>query len=415
VIDGGDGFDTVAASLVTAGTASLFKNFEALDLTGFNATIDANLLSGSAISGLLVNDLASSTNTAVIQNVGAAGTLSVTGFVDQAALTTAYLHNVTTTQAAGSSMAITFNAAPTAANVNGGNFAVLGTVTLTGASTVSINSTGGTNLDGNGINSLVDTANTITKITITGDKAFTLGGVAQTGPAAATAVLALTNIDGSAATGKLNITANATGATNGKFDGMTITGGSNDDTISSTIVKAVINGGAGADTITAGGANATVNGGDGDDIINVVSTSNTANSNIVTVNGGAGADKVVSALAYGATATAFSSATTGDMVLFNDAATGDMISFATIANSAGKLGAATSVAAAQTFDQAVFAADQAANAVGANDVVWFQYAGNTYVMDNVTATNSADNLIVKLTGLVDLSNAVVGTNVITLA
>jgi len=405
VIDGGDGVDTVSATLVTAGTAGLFKNFEGLDLTGYNAVIDANLLTGSTIANLLVNDLAGNINTAVIQNVAAAGTLTVTGFVDQAAINTAYLHNVTTTQAAGSSMAITFNAAPTAvaATVGGGNFADLGTVTTTGDATVSINSTGGTNLNGNGINSLVDTANTITKVTITGDKAFTLGGVSATG-ATVTTQSVLTAIDGSAATGKLSITANTSGTV--KFDGMTITGGSNDDTISSDIIKATINGGAGKDAITVGGLNATVNAGDGNDTITV--SANGAAGDVVTVNGGAGADKVVSALLYKAVASATSSATDGDFVSFNDAASGDLISFANVANASGLLGAKASVGAAQTFDQAVFLAESAT----ANTVTWFQYAGNTYVESSgatVGAGASIDNIVVKLVGLIDLSSAAVVT------
>jgi S-layer protein len=53
------------------------------------------------------------------------------------------------------------------------------------------------------------------------------------------------------------------------------------------------------------------------------------------------------------------------------------------------------------------------NAVGPNDLAWFQFAGNTYVvMDSVggagidsTIFVNGEDLIVKLTGLIDLSLA----------
>ena len=53
-----------------------------------------------------------------------------------------------------------------------------------------------------------------------------------------------------------------------------------------------------------------------------------------------------------------------------------------------------------------------ASAAIANDSkTWFQYAGNTYIVDNVdgTADIQATDVIVKLNGLVDLSNSSLGT------
>jgi S-layer protein len=62
----------------------------------------------------------------------------------------------------------------------------------------------------------------------------------------------------------------------------------------------------------------------------------------------------------------------------------------------------------------------AAAAGGANRVVWFQYAGDTFLVQDVSAgatfTNGADQ-VVKLAGLVDLSTATIdgaATNVLTL-
>jgi S-layer protein len=49
------------------------------------------------------------------------------------------------------------------------------------------------------------------------------------------------------------------------------------------------------------------------------------------------------------------------------------------------------------------------NSVGANDVAWFQFGGDTYVVMDVAGDSTAfvngEDMIVKLTGSVDLGNA----------
>lgn len=55
-------------------------------------------------------------------------------------------------------------------------------------------------------------------------------------------------------------------------------------------------------------------------------------------------------------------------------------------------------------------ANAAMNAIGANDVAWFQFDGNTYIVMDVAATDSTtfvngEDFVVKLAGLVDLSTA----------
>ena len=242
---------------------------------------------------------------------------------------------------------------------------------------------------------VTDTANKLATINIAGGTAFTLSGAHTNSLAtlAATTASSLTLIDGSTATGKLTITAGANDTITGQQ--LTYTG-------------LTINGGSAADTITINAKNGVVNAGLGADIINVNQPVGGVISDVVTVNGGAGADTLMSTLAYGQVATATSSSTLGNYVSFADAASTDILKFGTVANATGALGAKANVAAAATFDQAVFLAEAGA----ATTVTWFQYGGNTYV-ENSGATfgpgNSGDNIVIKLTGLVDLSNASVVT------
>jgi len=246
-------------------------------------------------------------------------------------------------------------------------------------------------------------------VVITGDKAFRLDDVStNTAATTATANVAssLTLVDGSAATGKLTIAAgtpDAIAATgfNTTYTGLTIKGGSNDDTITIGAKNGVVDGGAGKDNITVNDLAATT-------------------GNVTSVTGGAGVDTLESKLTYQAVATASSSATDGNYVLFADAASGDIISFATatIANATGAFGAKANIGTAATFDQAVFAAEAAAGAI--NTATWFQYGGDTYVMSTgatIGAGNSTDNVVIKLAGLVDLSTAAVNgaADTITLA
>jgi len=80
--------------------------------------------------------------------------------------------------------------------------------------------------------------------------------------------------------------------------------------------------------------------------------------------------------------------------------------------------AAVNVAAAQSLTEAL---DLASTADGSTNgqIKWFQYGGNTYIVEDVTAgaTFAATDHVVKLTGSIDLSTAsyVAGTNTLTLA
>lgn len=407
VADGGDGTDTISAVLVNVASSANVKNFEVLDLAGYNASLDVNLLTASTITAAALSGATGVTGATLI-NLPGTTSLDVTGFADQAAYNTANLGIVTLKQkgadtATTDALTVNFNAAPAVVQAAGGNFSTVGLLTVNGTETININSAGNSFVDGNAILSLNDSLNQLKSVVITGDKAFRLDDVStNTAATTATANVAssLTSIDGSAATGKLTVTAGTPDAIgvsgfNTTYTGLTIKGGSNDDTITIGAKNGVVDGGAGKDTI----------------IVNDL----TAKGNVTSVTGGAGVDTVESQLTYQAVATTTSSATDGNYVLFADAASGDIISFATagIANATGAFGAKANIGTAATFDQAVLAAESAA----ANTATWFQYGGDTYVQSSGAIAGTADNVVIKLTGLVDLSTAAIDTaaDTITLA
>ena len=158
--------------------------------------------------------------------------------------------------------------------------------------------------------------------------------------------------------------------------GLTIKGGAAADTIFVNTQSAaghVGNASFGADTLTLGG---------GADTVNV----------------GAAISQLGTATSVGA----FGVTTITDLVA------GDMITFgAAITFNA----TAVNIAAASTLSEAIILAE-AANGAVANQVAWFQYGGNTYLVDDangngdfIAAAASVDvvDQVVKLTGLVDLS------------
>lgn len=380
VVDGGEGVDTIAATLVTAGSAGNIQNFEVLDLANYTGSIDANLLTESDIQALELT--AAVGGTATVTNLPGTTSLDVSAFgdIDPTTLTQA-LGNVTVVQdgaASGTSDSfdLNFNAQPVAAATTNDNVTDFGTLTLSGTETVNVASGGSEFQDVNAVGGIVDTLNQMATINISGDKDFVLAGV-ETGSAnTATSAVdsSLSLIDGSSATGDLTITAGTdtnTGAQIVSYDGLTINGGEGDDTITNNADKGVVVAGAGDDAITVTGDNA------------VVTT-------------GAGEDTVTVSADYGQTASA-TSAQTGVVTTITDIEAGDTIDFGTAVAAFSK----ADISTAQTLDQAVFAASSAT----ANEVEWFEYSGDTYIVNSGAAAGTADDIVVKLTGSVDLSDA----------
>jgi S-layer protein len=206
------------------------------------------------------------------------------------------------------------------------------------------------------VDSLTLTAGAATSVNLSGSADLTLLLTGST---------KVTSINGSAMTGGLTVASlNTTSAT-------TITGGSGKDVLTAATgtTADVLNGGAGDDTLT-------------------------GNAGLSTLTGGAGNDLFVVNVA---------SLNVNSYTSITDFGAGDLIKFT---------GADSFQAAKITLgDTAVFQdfANAAINTVGANDVAWFQFGGNTYIvmdagLDTTTFTEGQD-FIVRLTGLVDLTGA----------
>ena len=390
VIDGGADSDSISASLINAANAAAVKNFELLDITANTATpLDVELVTGSTITGLT---LSGGAGAATVSNVAAGVGLTIDGA--NTGLKTVDLKGASTNAA--DSFAVTFDgakvvgAAAAAPNVtiatNGLHLDYVESVSV--ASGGADNTWNGLLLDG-GAN------NTLQTLTITGAKnlnvttAATAFGKAPTNAADTTNGLKL--IDGSAATGKLVI--DLTGATlNTSTSGLTVKGGSADDTI--TLVNSVLVAGSNSQKFV-------VDAGAGNDTINVA-------LNGGTLTGGAGADifNVTTAVATGVTEAA------SVLTTITDLAAGDKIDFAAGASGAFQATKVTLGAGVTNIDQALAAA------VGtANNVSWFQYGTNTYVVADTdgSAAFSAGDTVVKLTGLVDLSASTLAATVLTIA
>ena len=452
VVDGGTGgTNTISATLVNAGSAATIKDFQVLDVSGFgsgagNGALDTSLMSTS-VSGVSISSAATA-GTATLLNLGA--NITVTDSADNTS------SSLVLTHAAGAGT-LAINFASSAATTAGPT--IISSLTSTGDTAVTISSLGTdtTTPAANTLTHLFETDNHLTTVTITGANPFTLGGVTTdsslaTGTAGTPVAVAstLTLIDGSTATGALTITAGATSTdgnvnTTTTYTGLTIKGGTGGDTITNHAANGVITEGATAstlvNTLTVDGSGATINdsASAGNDVITLsgsndaatlgsgastvtVSANNAATSDIVTVNlvSGAGAT-VTDSLLYASAAGNQTASTTYDLVTLGGTAlhANNLAFSAAIATPAGALGAATSVASAQTFDQAVFVAlggtmGGAASTTtthAINTVDWFQYAGNTYIVDaggtapGIGAAATAE--VVKVVGVVDLSHATI--------
>lgn len=387
VIDGGAGVDVVSASLINAANAAQFKNFEGLDLSA-TANLDVELMTGSTIQTLSLNGHVGAT-TGVVTNVAAGVGLTVAGDNSAGAATIGVKGAGTGTADA---FTITFagadvaGSAPVAANVKAG------LVTLNGIETLNVVSAGGANnwnsvnVGDTGLQTLNITGSKNVDVVFTGTIGTDLGGGEG-----------LKMVDGSAATGKLNIdfTTNTPTIVRDSNVGLTVKGGSSDDIIT-LATKATVIAGAGDDTIHAAAAGGTFTGGAGKDVF----------------------DMSLTGVAIGG---ATSEAGGVIKTTITDLAIGDSIKLDAV-SVAGALGAKVTLDTSVTnLDLALALASN--NAV-AGTVTWFQYGTNTYIVENsdgttgidaATAGPTAGDIVIKLTGLVDLSTSAVAGHVLTIA
>lgn len=369
LIDGGAGIDSISASLINAANAAVIKNFEKLDLSAGTVTaLDVELVTGSTITGLTLNGAGSST----LSNVAAGVALSIGG--SSTGVTTIGVKGALTGTT--DSFAISFDnataiaAVPTVANV------AVNSVVLNGVETVSIASTG----VANSWNSIGLTDTNLQTLNITGDKNLDLTFGVATGTNVLATGGAVKLIDGSAATGKLNINTTNVTADNKVGVGLTVNGGSAADTIT-LAQKATVVAGAGDDLIVSSAAGGTFTGGAGADKINVVAAVATGTTEATSVFSTVTDFSKTDSLVFGATA-------------------------ATFAATKVTLGAGVT-----NLDLALAAATTTAGQVS-----WFQYGASTYVVANdAAAAFGAGDTVVKLSGLVDLSTSTfdAGTHALT--
>lgn len=383
VVDGGDGTDTVASTLINAGNGSMFKNFEVLGL-GSN-TLDAALLTGSTVTSL---ELTTGGGTGTFSNVTAAQSLKVTGTAAAGTTTLSF----TGVSGSADAYAISFagvgssdETAPTAVNAR--------TVSIAGIETVTIDSG---SASGFTANTIVLTDAAARTLTVTGAQDIDVSFATAFGTAGTNG---LSKIDASAVTGDVTLnTTNAGIAT----AGLTVSTGSGDDSVT-LASAATVSTGAGDDIIVLGGAS-TVDAGTGDDQI----TTSAAGS---TITLGGGDDKVTVAATVAASTTAPTITTITDAF-----GAGDSLVFANQGTEAFT-SAKADVSAATTLVDALNIAITAAGDTN-GQIYWFQYGGNTYVVEHLGASTNLDtaDVVVKLAGLVDLSTAsyTAGTNTLAL-
>jgi len=352
----------VAASFITAGNGDQFVNFDILGLT--NNSIDASLLTGSTITSLAL----------------LAGGGTFTGVTPSQSLTVTNIGNNTGTTtltygtaAAGASDTFTVNFADPNADLTKASAWALspaenvkaGTITTAGIEHYVLNSDGVL-----AWNSITLGANTDAEtVTITGASNLNLAIASSNFGSTTSPKTGVTTFDGSAATGKLDI--NITGVVEA-VTGVTVKGGSGDDTITTGGEDVTITLGAGADTVVATGNHITV-----------------ANAGNAT-----GAEAI------------------SEMVTITDLAYGDVIDFnaGTItSNGVSEI----DVSSATTLLEAL---TTAANSGGTSnvDLDWFYYGGNTYALYDASAAAAnglaTGDVIIKIVGEFDLTNSVLGTD-----
>ena len=444
---GGDGLDTldmVAADAVTASASATFATkvtgFEYLTLTGATGTQAVDV---AALGGFSKVTSAASAGTLTLNNLASGGTLAITGDtagtgyvvgVTNAATGTADVLNLSLTKAglltAGSVTAANVETVIiTTADTQTTPTNPTDTLTLvaTGAATVSISGNAGLNLTGTANVALTSLdASGITK----GDFTFTSGALAAaaaikgsatgtntvTFSAAVNGAVTYTGGTGNdvvtASNGKNNIISlgDGTNSVTGAAGNNTITGGAGADTVTLTTGNNVVNLGNGANAFTATTGNNTYVGGTGVDTISV-------GGGLNTITTGTGAD-VVTITAAGANVNVYSTITdahAGLSIAFTNLGTETFVSAqATLAPTAMFQDYANAVVAGAT--QADHSLDGAFG--------WFQFSGNTYLVQvrhdttggiNQTFVNGTDQ-IVALTGLIDLSTLTGGTtNILTFA
>lgn len=347
-ISGGNGTDTLVMVAANAVTASGSSAF-ATKVTGFEK-LQLNTITTNTV------DLATLGSYNYVVANGTTTALTLNGYGANGSLELNAANTTTTanlTDATGSSDV--FNIVVTSDTngaLNAGTVVVANVETLNVSSTDSDTTTGNTNVPTHTL-AITDTA--AKSITLTGDAQLTV---------TTTGATALTTVNASAMTAKLVYDTTAANAT--------VTAGSGNDALTASTAGVTLIGGAGNDTLTSNAGVTTMTGGAGNDLF-IITTPTNSNS-------------------Y-STITDFS---LGDTIRIANAATFDQTKMTVLDTS--------------TFTTLLNAAT-AGNAT--NALTWFQYSGNTYIVEDhdaaATFQDGAD-IVVKITGLVDLSTGILNAN-----
>ena len=343
-----------------------------IDITGGVAAVKLTAqtpstlaLGADQITDITVGATSTAPTTTVDVTVTTAGVLPATLTLDK------MLNNATVQFDAAGSVEVKLADASGTADVvnlitNAATGADIGVATVAGVETINItaNDTDASKtagVDNTSTNTLALSANKATTVKVegAGNLKLTLAGTSTE----------VTLIDGSTATGKLTVA--------------TLAG----DTAATTV-----KGGSAADTLTAAGANDVLIGGAGNDTLKVTTGA------AVTLSGGDGIDAFDLSGYKG---------TVGGAATITDFAKGETIKF--VSNAAADFNSAkVTLIAESTFTEYVAEAMKVAsvNSTVTHGVAWFQFNNNTFVVQNMAADNSFNDgtdIIVKLTGTVDLS------------
>ena len=456
-LDTGAGTDTIkmtAALGVTATTDNTFMtkvtNFEVIEITDVTASAAGLNMAYAGAANAVTLALGTSGGAYAITNAGAGFTL---------------------TQKAADATALSIALASDSGTNDTVNLAFIANDGFTNVGATTVSNVENLVITTKDADAVAQTAKFTMAIVDTAAKSIILSG--DTGVALTEVSTALTNVDASGLTGTgvaggftftsgalaadSTIKGSAAGANTIDFSAsvgvVTYTGGSGVDTINfvSATTKAhilnlgdganVVSGssangnntittGSGDDTITVGNGNNVISAGDGANTITVGTGANTitAGTGVQTITLGGGSNSVTIAVDTGDAdiVTIGAPATANNYSTITGLTVGDKLDFADKGTEVWRGGSVALAKVSLDPSTALFADYVAASTAGDGSsngaFAWFNYGGNTYVVEDRSAGVAfvpGTDIIVKLTGTVDLAAtghlAVLGDHVITLA
>lgn len=450
----GNDLITYAGPLSTGGSINGGDGTDTLTLTGAQAeTATGSTTFAGTVSNLEVLKLSAATGAARTINMANAdgiNTLSIAGATVGALAVTNAAANFTLEQRALTSFASSValaSSAGTSDNVNlvytaADGFTSSAAITIAGVETLTVTTTDADSTAQTAVIVTPLTATSAATVTVAGNMGISfIGGMTQT---------TLTSLDASGLTasgdfGGLTWTAGALAASSVIKGGaagtntvifsdantastfVTYTGGTGNDVItgsnglnnvvtlgngtnSFTSVGAgnnTITGGTGVDTITVGSGANTISAGAGNDIIHVG-----ASAGLNTVDFGTGTDTLILDAIQTASGyyTSVTGAGAGDVIDVSGVIGGAAVSGQTVMGAKITLGGAASFT---TYLNAACAGSGAVNTV----ISWFQFGGNTYIVEDTSAAatfqDGADT-VVELIGAITLTTSTIASGVITI-